>query len=206
MARRRASRSAIARPAPRSTTRPTAPPPPPPQRSIARPDQRERPAQTLSAMAVASGYINSAVASAAYTITVPARGAPGVHHRRRHLCRRTQTVTHRRTPDAGRHDLLHHQRHQALPPPPPSMAVRIFVSATQTLQGHGGGEPGFSNSAVASAAYTITVPARRRRRRSPPATPAPMQKHADGDHRRTPRRAAHDLLHHQRHDADDFVF
>ncbi len=111
--------------------------------------------QTLKALAVASGFSNSAVASATYTIVAPAAATPtfspaaGTYST-------TQSVT---ISDSTPGAVIYYTANGTTPTTASAAyGGPISVSATQTLKALAVAS-GFSNSAVASAAYVITVPA-----------------------------------------------
>ena len=110
--------------------------------------------ETLEAIAAKAGYSNSAVASAAYTITgtvatpafSPAAGT--------YASAQTVTIT-----DATGGSTIYYTTNGSTPTTASSIySSAITVSATETLEAIAA-EAGYTTSAVASAAYTITPPA-----------------------------------------------
>ncbi len=112
--------------------------------------------ETLKAIAVATGFTNSAVGSAAYTINLPAAATPtfspvaGTYIS-------TQTVT---IADTTTGAVIYYTINGTTPTSTTSSVYSgpITVSATETLKAIAVAT-GFSNSAVGSAAYTINLPA-----------------------------------------------
>ncbi len=110
--------------------------------------------ETVQAIAAASGYSQSAVASAAYTITPPAATpvfsiAPGTY-----TSNQTVTITNT-TPGA----VIYYTTNGSVPTTASApYSAPITVSTTETIQAIATAT-GYSQSAVASAAYTITPPA-----------------------------------------------
>ena len=111
--------------------------------------------ETLKAIAVASGYTNSAVASAAYTITSQSPAAtvstpwfsmPGGTY----TSTRMVTIS-----DASSGAYIHYTTDGTKPyTSSPRYTGPITISKTETLKAMADA-PGHNNSAVASAAYTI---------------------------------------------------
>ncbi len=110
--------------------------------------------ETLRAIATASGYSTSAVASAAYTINLPAATpafniAPGTYPT-------VQTVS---IGDTTPGTVIHYTTNGSTPTTSSTpYSGAITVSSTETLRAIATAS-GYSTSAVASAAYTITPPA-----------------------------------------------
>jgi hypothetical protein len=108
--------------------------------------------ETLEAIAVASGYTNSAVATAAYTITTQAATpmfsvAGGTYST-------TQTVT---ISDSTSGATIYYTTNGTTPTTSSSVySSAINVSSTETLEAIAVAS-GYTNSAVATAAYTITT-------------------------------------------------
>ena len=153
--------------------------------------------ETIEAFAIANGYLHSAVASAAYTITPPAATptfsvTPGTYTT-------SQSVSISDT-TPGAVDLLHHQRNDANDVAPRSTPVAITVSATETHRGHRGRYRLLHQRGGLSGLHH--QPARRH---------AHLQRAAGNlHHRRSRYHHRHDprrnhLLHHQRNHADDVV-
>jgi hypothetical protein len=110
--------------------------------------------ETLEAIAVATGYSNSTVATAAYTITQPTAAAPtfsvagGSYGS-------AQTVT---LSDSTSGATIYYTTNGTTPTTSSSVySAAINVSATETLEAIAVAT-GYSNSAVATSAYTITQP------------------------------------------------
>ena len=110
--------------------------------------------ETVQAIATANGYSQSAVASAAYTITPPAATpvfslAPGTYTT-------TQTVT---ITDSTPAAVVYYTTNGSVPTTASALySGPISVSTSETVQAIATAN-GYSRSAVASAAYTITPPA-----------------------------------------------
>ena len=110
--------------------------------------------ETLQAIATATGYANSPVASAAYTINLPVAAAPtfspvaGTYTG-------AQTVT---IADATSGATIHYTTNGNTPTTSSAIYTSsITVGSTETLQALAV-ETGYTNSTVASAAYTINLP------------------------------------------------
>ena len=107
--------------------------------------------ETLQAIAVATGYINSPVTSAAYTITLPAPTptfsvAPGSY-----ASAQTVAIT-----DSNASAIIYYTTNGVAPTTASTVySAPIAVSASETLSAIATAT-GYSTSAVASAAYTIT--------------------------------------------------
>ena len=152
--------------------------------------------ETLEAIAVETGYTNSAVASAAYTISttaatptfsVPAGTYPSA-----------QTVT---ISDATAGATIYYTTNGTTPTTASAVySAPITVSSTETLEAIAV-KTGYSNSAVASAAYTISTTAATPTF-SVPARNVPQC--ADGHDLGCDGGRDH-LLHHQRNYADHFI-
>ena len=145
--------------------------------------------ETLEAIAVETGFTNSAVATAAYTIT-PVLPAPTFSPAAGTYAT-SQSVT---ISDATSGTTIYYTTNGTTPTTSSTKYTgAITVSATETLEAIAV-ETGYTNSAVATAAYTIT-----------PVLPAPTFSPAAGtyatiavgDHQRRDQRHDH-LLHHQR--------
>ena len=109
--------------------------------------------ETLEAIAAATGYTNSAVASAAYTIatnhaaTPTFSDTPGAYTT-------TQTVS---ISDATSNAIIYYTTNGTVPATTSSIyAGAITVSSTETLEAIAAAA-GYTNSAVATGAYTITL-------------------------------------------------
>ncbi len=106
--------------------------------------------ETVKALAAKSGYTNSAVASAVYTLTVATPGfspAAGTYNS-------AQTVTlSSSTPSAS----IYYTTNGSTPTTVSALySSAITVSATETIKALGA-KTGYTNSAVGSAAYTLVV-------------------------------------------------
>ena len=112
--------------------------------------------ETLEAIAVATGFTNSAVGSAAYTISLPAAATPTFSPAAGTYAS-TQTVT---IADTTTGAVIYYTTNGTTPSSTSSSVYSgpITVSATETLKAIAVA-PSFSNSAVGSAAYTINLPA-----------------------------------------------
>ncbi len=126
--------------------------------------------ETLEAIAVASGYTNSAVASAAYTIapllpTPTFSPAAGTYTT-------AQSVT---ICDGTSGATIYYTTNGTTPTTSSTKytGTAITVSSTETLEAIAVAT-GYTNSAVASAAYTIATVLPRRRSRPPP-VPTPRR-------------------------------
>ena len=105
---------------------------------------------TINALAVASGYTNGAVASATYTIMLPA--ATPVFSCKAGTYASAQTVT---ISDATKDAVTYYTNNGAVPTTASTVySGAIKVSSTETIQAIAVAS-GYSNSAVASATYTI---------------------------------------------------
>jgi uncharacterized repeat protein (TIGR03803 family) len=111
--------------------------------------------ETIEAIAVASGFSNSAVASTTYTINLPAAAAP-IFSPAVGTYTSTQSVT---LTDSTAGAAIYYTTNGT----PPSASSTLYtgaitVSATETIEAIAIAS-GFSNSAVASGTYTINLPA-----------------------------------------------
>jgi len=110
--------------------------------------------ETVEAIAVASGYSNSAVASATYTITVTPQAATPVFSPAAGSYTSTQSVTIADS-TTGAAIYYHHQRNHA------NRFVHLIQRRNHRLDDETieaiAVASGFSNSAVATAAYVIVV-------------------------------------------------
>ena len=112
--------------------------------------------ETVKAIAVATGLTNSAVGSAAYTINLPAAATP-TFSPAAGTYTIAQTVT---IADTTAGAVIYYTTNGTTPTTTTSSVYSgpLTVSATQTVKAIAAA-PGFSNSAVGSAAYTINLPA-----------------------------------------------
>ena len=112
--------------------------------------------ETLNAIAVASGFSNSAVATAAYTITQPAAMPTPTFSVAAGTYTSAQSVTISDTTAGAK---IYYTTNGTTPTTSSTLySGAISVGASETLSAIAVAT-GFSNSAVASAAYTITLPA-----------------------------------------------
>jgi N-acetylneuraminic acid mutarotase len=111
--------------------------------------------ETIEAIAVASGFSNSAAASAAYIINLPAAATPMISPAAgTYTSAQSVTVT-----DSTAGATVYYTTNGTTPTASSSVySGAISVSATETVEAIAV-VSGFSNSAVASAAYTINLPA-----------------------------------------------
>jgi len=110
--------------------------------------------ETLEAIAVATGYSNSAVATAAYTITPPAATPTFSPVAGTYTAAQTVTIT-----DTTTGSTIYYTTNGTTPTTASTKyTAAIKVSATETLEAIAVAS-GYTNSAVATAAYTITPPA-----------------------------------------------
>ncbi|HLZ07472.1 MAG TPA: chitobiase/beta-hexosaminidase C-terminal domain-containing protein, partial [Chloroflexota bacterium] len=111
--------------------------------------------ETLNAIAVASGFSNSATGSAAYTITLPAAATPTFSPVAGSYSS-AQTVT---ISDATAGATIYYTTNGTTPTTASTVySVPVSVGSTETLNAIAVAS-GFSNSATGTAAYTITLPA-----------------------------------------------
>jgi hypothetical protein len=111
--------------------------------------------ETLKAIAVATGFKNSAVASALYTIDLPAAATP-VFTPKAGTYTSAQSVT---ITDTTKGAVIYYTTNGATPTTASTKyTAAITVKATETLKAIAVAT-GFKNSAVASALYTIDLPA-----------------------------------------------
>jgi uncharacterized repeat protein (TIGR03803 family) len=111
--------------------------------------------ETIEAIAVVSGYANSAVASAAYTINLAAAATPVISPAAG-MYSSAQSVT---ITDATAGATIYYTTNGTTPTASSSVySGAIAVSASETVEAIAVAS-GFSNSAVASAAYTISLAA-----------------------------------------------
>ncbi len=110
--------------------------------------------ETIEAIAVASGYSNSAVASATYTITVTPQAATPVFSPAAGSYTSTQSVT---IADSTTGATIYYTTNGTTPTASSTLYNgAITVSTTETIEAIAVAS-GFSNSAVATAAYVIVV-------------------------------------------------
>jgi hypothetical protein len=110
--------------------------------------------ETVEAIAVASGYSNSAVASATYTITVTPQAATPVFSPAAGSYTSTQSVT---IADSTTGAAIYYTTNGTTPTASSTLYNgAITVSTTETIEAIAVAS-GFSNSAVATAAYVIVV-------------------------------------------------
>ena len=111
--------------------------------------------ETLEAIASATGYTNSAVASAAYTINLPQAATP-TFSAAAGTYTAPQTVT---ISDATAGATIYYTTNGTTPTTASTVySGPITVSSTETLEAMAAAS-GYTNSAVASAAYTLVNPA-----------------------------------------------
>jgi N-acetylneuraminic acid mutarotase len=111
--------------------------------------------ETIEAIAVATGFSNSGVASAAYTINLPAAAAP-VFSPAVGTYTSAQTVT---LTDSSPGAAIYYTTNGTTPTASSTLySGAITVSSTETIEAIAVAS-GFSNSAVATGTYTINLPA-----------------------------------------------
>jgi hypothetical protein len=110
---------------------------------------------TIEAIAVAPGYSNSAVATAAYTINLPPTAATPTFSPVSGTYTSAQSVT---ISDATTSAKIYYTTDGSTPGTGSILySAPIAVSATETIEAIAAA-PGYTSSAVASAAYTINIP------------------------------------------------
>ncbi|MDR3726477.1 MAG: chitobiase/beta-hexosaminidase C-terminal domain-containing protein [Terracidiphilus sp.] len=111
--------------------------------------------ETIEAIAIASGYTNSAVASATYTITLPVAATPAFSPAGGTYTS-AQTVTLSDTTSGA---TIYYTTNGSTPTASSSLYTgAIAVSSTETIEAIAVAS-GYNNSAVATATYTVTLPA-----------------------------------------------
>ncbi len=112
--------------------------------------------ETIEAIAVESGYSNSAVGSATYTITAPQQAATPTFTPAGGTYSSTQSVT---IADATSGAAIYYTTNGTTPTTASTLygGGSITVSASETIEAIAV-ESGYTNSAVGSATYTITAP------------------------------------------------
>ncbi len=112
--------------------------------------------ETIEAIAVKSGYTNSAVGSATYTITAPQQAATPTFTPAGGTYSGTQSVT---IADATSGAAIYYTTNGTTPTTASTLygGGSITVSASETIEAIAV-ESGYTNSAVGSATYTITAP------------------------------------------------
>ena len=111
--------------------------------------------ETIQAIAVASGYTNSAVASAAYTINIPQTAATPTFSPAGGSYNSAQSVT---ISDTTTGAAIYYTTNGTTPTTSSTKySAAISVGSSETIQAIAAAS-GYNNSAIASASYSITIP------------------------------------------------